>query len=270
MWLAGATQANAQTLRSRGTAIIGPREGRLASGQTGAGRMAEPAEIIDHLRLVLGKNGDLAGKKIVVSSGGTSEPIDPVRVITNRSSGKMGRALAEAARDRGAARRARHRRRYAAPGRRRSPAAWTPSASMRAAVLSACEGADAVIMAAAVSDYRPAEVSPHKIKKTEGAGRVTLELVKNEDFMLEIPSGVLRVGFAAESENLIENARAKLARKSLDLIAANDITEEGSGFGVDTNRVTVLDRRGGSESLPMMSKLEVAHRLLDRVGEFLR
>ena len=269
MWRAEATQANAKTLRDRGMTLVGPQEGRLASGLTGAGRMTEPAELLDHLRLVLGRNGDLACWKVVVSAGGTSEPIDPVRVITNRSSGKMGRALAEAARDRGALV-------VLVSATDMPPLAGAEVlcvdtvASMRSAVLSACEGADAVIMAAAVSDYRPAEVSSQKVKKADGAGRLTLELVKNDDFMLEIPEGVLRIGFAAESDNVLENARAKVRKKGLELIAANDITEEGSGFGVDTNRVTILDRHGNAECLPLMSKFDAAHRILDRIAELLR
>ena len=269
MWQAEATQANAKTLRDRGMTLVGPEEGRLASGLTGAGRMTEPAALLDHLRQVLGRNGDLAGRKIVVSAGGTSEPVDPVRVITNRSSGKMGRALAEAARDRGA-------RVVLVTAADMPPLAGAEVlrvdtvASMRSAVLSACEGADAVIMAAAVSDYRPAEVSSQKVKKADGAGRLTLELVKNDDFMLEIPEGVLRIGFAAESDNVLENARAKVRKKGLELIAANDITEEGSGFGVDTNRVTILDRHGNAECLPLMSKFDAAHRILDRIAKLLR
>ena len=269
MWQAEATQANAKTLRDRGMTLVGPQEGRLASGLTGAGRMTEPAELLDHLRLVLGRNGDLACWKVVVSAGGTSEPIDPVRVITNRSSGKMGRALAEAARDRGALV-------ALVTATDMPPLAGAEVlcvdtvASMRSAVLSACEGADAVIMAAAVSDYRPAKVSPKKIKKVDRAGRVTLELVKNDDFMLEIPEGVLRIGFAAESDNVLENARAKVRKKGLELIAANDITEEGSGFGVDTNRVTILDRHGNAECLPLMSKFDAANRILDRIAKLLR
>ena len=269
MWQAEATQANAKTLRGRGFVVVGPEEGRLASGQSGAGRMTEPRELLDHLCLVLGRNGDLAGKSVVVSAGGTREPIDPVREITNRSSGKMGRAIAEAARNRGA--------RVTLVTSVDMPALAGAEvrrvdtvASMRTAVLAASAGADAVIMAAAVSDYRSAQVSPQKIKKADADSRLSLELVKNADFMLEIPEGVLRVGFAAESENVLENARAKIARKRLDLIAANDITEEGSGFGVETNRVTILDRNGGTEELPLMSKYDAANRILDRVADLLR
>ena len=269
MWQAEATQANVKTLLDRGITLVGPQEGRLASGLTGAGRMSEPAELLDHLRLVLGRNRDLAGKKVVVSAGGTSEPLDPVRVLSNRSSGKMGLAIAEAARDRGA--------QVALVTAADMPKLAGAEvfcvdtvASMRSAVLSACEGADAVIMAAAVSDYRSAEVSAQKIKKQDGAEGITLELVKNDDFMLEIPDGVLRVGFAAESEGLLESARVKLEKKRLDLIAANNITEEGSGFGVDTNRVTILDRNGGLEELPLMSKYDVGGRILDRVEALLR
>ena len=269
MWEATATQKNVTKLRDRGFVLIGPDDGRLASGLVARGRMTEPSELVDHVRVVLGRKGDLAGRKIVVSAGGTREPIDPVRVITNRSTGKMGYALAEAARDRGAHVVLVTSSDLADPAGTEIRRVETV-ASMRQAVLSASEGADAVIMAAAVSDYRPADVSAHKIKKSAESDGLTLELVKNDDFMLEIPPGVMRVGFAAESQNLIPNARRKVVEKSLDLIAANDITDEHSGFGVDTNRVTILDRNGGSEELPLLSKYDVGHRLLDRVADLLK
>ena len=232
--------------------------------------MSEPAFIVDSLRAVLGRNGDMAGRAIVVSAGGTQEPIDPVRVITNRSSGKMGYAIAEAARDRGA-----RVTLVTAPASLPDPAGVdvrrvTTVADMREAALSACVGADALIMAAAVSDYRPAEVAPQKIKKGEGGeDGLSLRLVKNADFFVEVPAGVLRVGFAAESENLLDNARAKLESKGLALIAANDITQEDSGFNVDTNRVVIIGRDGREDALPLLSKYEVGHRLLDRVMEAL-
>ena len=265
-----ATQENLETLRRRGATIIGPESGRLASGLRGMGRMSEPAFIVDSLRAVLGRNGDMAGRAIVVSAGGTQEPIDPVRVITNRSSGRMGFAIAEAARDRGA-----RVTLVTAPASLPNPAGVdvrrvTTVADMREAALAACEGADALIMAAAVSDYRPAEVAPQKIKKGEsGEDGLSLRLVKNADFFVEVPAGVLRVGFAAESENLLDNARAKLESKGLALIAANDITQEDSGFNVDTNRVVIIGRDGREDALPLLSKYEVGHRLLDRVMEAL-
>ena len=265
-----ATQENLETLRRRGATIIGPESGHLASGLSGMGRMSEPAHIVDSLKAVLGRRGDMAGRSIVVSAGGTQEPIDPVRVITNRSSGRMGYAIAQAARDRGASVTL-----VTAPTSLADPAGVevrrvATVAEMREAVLDACAGADAVIMAAAVSDYRPAEVASHKIKKG-GADEdgMVLRLVKNDDFFLEVPEGVLRVGFAAESEDLVANARGKLESKGLALIAANDITQEDSGFNVDTNRVVIIGRDGTEDTLPLLTKYQVGHRLLDRVMEAL-
>ncbi len=260
-----ATQENLEILRRRGVAIIGPAEGHLASGLTGMGRLVEVPQIVDSLRAILGRQGDMAGRSIVVSAGGTQEPIDPVRVITNRSSGKMGYAVAQAARDRGA-----RVTLVTAPTSLPDPAGMeirrvATVAEMREAVLSACEGADALIMAAAVSDYRPAQVASQKIKKNEEGEGIVLRLVKNDDFFTEVPRGVLRVGFAAESENLLDNARKKLEGKDLAFIAANDITAEDSGFNVDTNRVVILDRHGDAEELPLMTKYQVGHRILDRV-----
>ena len=261
-----ATQENLDTLRRRGATIIGPESGHLASGMRGMGRMSEPAHIVDSLKVVLGRRGDMAGRAIVVSAGGTQEPIDPVRVITNHSSGKMGYAIAQAARDRGA-----RVTLVTAPTSLPGPAGVDlrrvlTVAEMREAVLAACAGADALIMAAAVSDYRPAEVASQKIKKGDaGEDGLVLRLVKNDDFFLEVPEGVLRVGFAAESENLLANARGKLESKGLALVAANDITQEDSGFNVDTNRVVIIGRDGTEDALPLLTKYEVGHRLLDRV-----
>ena len=265
-----ATQENLETLRRRGATIIGPESGHLASGMRGMGRMSEPARIVDSLKVVLGRRGDMAGRAIVVSAGGTQEPIDPVRVITNHSSGKMGYAIAQAARDRGA-----RVTLVTAPTSLPDPAGVEVRrvmtvAEMREAVLAACAGADALIMAAAVSDYRPAEVASQKIKKGDaGEDGLVLRLVKNDDFFLEVPAGVLRVGFAAESEDLLANARGKLESKGLALIAANDITQEDSGFNVDTNRVVIIGRDGTEDALPLLTKYEVGHRLLDRVMETL-
>ncbi len=263
-----ATQENVARLKERGYAIAGPGWGRLASGLMGQGRMVEPEEIVDQIKVVLGRQGDLAGRTIVVSAGGTQEPLDPVRIITNRSSGKQGYAIAEAARDRGA------RVVLVTAASLPNPVGMEcrhvdTVASMREAVLGACVGADALIMAAAVSDYRAAQVATQKMKKQESSEGLTLHLLKNADFFLEVPEGVLRVGFAAESEELLANAEKKLRDKGLALIAANDITGTDSGFNVDTNRVTILDRDGGVEELPLLSKYDVGHRLLDRVKAYL-
>jgi phosphopantothenoylcysteine decarboxylase/phosphopantothenate--cysteine ligase len=264
-----ATQENLAKLRERGVTIIGPAEGHLASGLRGMGRLVEVPQIVDTICAILGRHGDMAGRSVVVSAGGTQEPVDPARVITNRSSGKMGYAVAQAARDRGA-----RVTLVTAPTSLPDPASVemrhvTTVAEMRKAVLSACVGADALIMAAAVSDYRPSQVASQKIKKGEHGEGLVLHLVKNADFFLEVPEGVLRVGFAAESEDLLANAHKKLTEKGLALIVANDITAPDSGFNVDTNRVTILDRDGGMEELPLLTKYQVGHRILDRVVKLL-
>lgn len=264
-----ATQAHLETLRRRGLHVVGPEEGRLASGHTGPGRMSEVQTIIGALRYVLGKDADLAGRKVVVSAGGTQEPVDPVRYVGNYSSGKMGYALAEAARDRGA-----DTVLVSAPAALPEPYAVRvlpvrQAAEMRDAVLAECADADAVIMAAAVADYQPAEAVGQKIKRRQK--ELSLSLVRTPDILAEIGrrAGLVKVGFAAESEDLLTNARRKLDEKRLDLIVANNVTAEGSGFGSDTNRVTLLDGEG-EEELPLMSKYEVACRVLDRVAAAFR
>ncbi|MBI4201751.1 MAG: bifunctional phosphopantothenoylcysteine decarboxylase/phosphopantothenate--cysteine ligase CoaBC [Chloroflexi bacterium] len=268
-----AVQANLATLKSRGVTIVGPERGRLASGLWGWGRLAEPATLVSYICTVLGKNGDLADRTIVVSAGGTVEPIDPVRVITNRSSGKMGYAIAEAARDRGA-----RVILVTTPTASALPVPTTVEATvvetvaqMRDAILSSCEVADCLIMAAAVSDFRVANVSDQKIKKTEEGGTgLTLTLLENPDFFVEVPNSVIKVGFAAESQDLMENAQKKIIKKGLEFIVANDITMEGAGFGVDTNKVTLLDKDGSTLDLPLMTKYEVAHHILDKVVGILK
>jgi len=261
------SQENVARLRSRGFTFVEPGYGHLASGAWGQGRLADTEEILGTVRQVLGRGADLAGRSIVVSAGGTQEPLDPVRHIGNRSSGKMGYALAEAARDRGAN-----------VVLVSAPTALTPpvgvqvvpvqtALQMRDAIVKATTKADALLMAAAVADYRPAATVESKIKK--GAGPLTLELVRNPDILGEIRGDLIRVGFAAESENLEKNAREKLERKGLDLIVANDITATDSGFGVDSSRVLIIDRQGKVENVPLLLKLEVAHKILDRVVELL-
>jgi phosphopantothenoylcysteine decarboxylase/phosphopantothenate--cysteine ligase len=269
MWEAAATQANVATLRGRGFAFVGPESGRLASGHTGAGRMSEPDKILGAAKYEIARQGDLAGRHLVISAGGTREPIDPVRVLTNRSSGKMGYALAEAARDRGASvtlvsTEPSLPRPY---GVELTPVETV--AQMRDAVLAACAGADALIMAAAVSDYRPAEAADQKLKKGEGG--MMLPLVKNDSFFPEVPASVVKVAFAAETEDLIENAMRKpQTHGPLDLIVANDVSASDAGFGVDTNRVVILDAAGGKQELPLLTKYEVAQRVLDRLLPILR
>ena len=269
MYTNPATQDNLRILIERGIAILGPGEGRLASGSMGMGRLIDVPDIIDSIYSILGKKGDLAGRSIVVSAGGTQEPIDPVRVITNHSSGKMGFAIAKAARDRGA-----NVTLITAPTALADPGGITTKhvvtvAEMRKAVLESCTNANALIMAAAVSDYRPDNVASQKIKKTRDDGTLDLSLVKNPDFFLEVPEGVLRIGFAAESEHMLENAKEKLKAKNMAFIVANDITGTDSGFNVDTNRVSILDKSGAIEELPLMTKYEVGHEILDRVAKLL-
>ena len=271
MWANPATQTNVALLESRGVSFVGPAEGRLASGRMGQGRLESTENILGALRQVLGRDGDLARRRVVVSAGGTQEPIDPVRYVGNHSSGKMGYAIAEAARDRGA-----EVTLISTPtalalpyGVRLAPV--RTAGEMCEAVLRACSGADALIMAAAVADFRPADVADQKIKK--GSTGLTLELERTEDILEAVNRAqldLIRVGFAAESEDLIVHAQEKIERKGLDLIVANDITAADAGFGTDTNRVVLLDPEGGADALPLLSKYDVAQRLLDRVVDLLR
>ena len=260
-----ATEANVTTLIGRGFFIAGPAEGRLASGLMGKGRMIEPFDIMGAASMLLGKDGDLSGKKIVVSAGGTEEAIDPVRNITNRSSGKMGYAIAEAARDRGAMVSL-----VAAPNHLAKPLGISvtniqSAEDMKKAIEDERLEADALIMAAAVADWRPLEKLDSKAKKDK-SDHWSLELVKNPDIVAGINSSkLIKVGFAAESENLVENSKTKIESKNLDFIVANDITAADSGFSVDTNRVTIIHPDGTTEVLPLMSKYDVGHSILDRV-----
>jgi len=257
------TQDNLAKLKARGFTIIDPDYGYLASGKIGLGRLAETETIIGTVKQVLGRSGDLAGKRLVVTTGGTREPIDPVRHIGNRSSGKMGYAMAEAARDRGASVTL-----IAAPTSLPEPAGVEvvhveTAVQMKEAVARAVAQADALIMTAAVVDYQPKSVAKAKIKKE--APSLTLELIRTPDILTEVKGDFVKVGFAAESEDVIENARRKLQKKKLDLMVANDITAKESGFGVDTNKVTLIDREGKVESLTLLTKREVADRVLDKV-----
>jgi len=262
------TQENLAKLKARGFTIVEPGYGRLASGKIGVGRLAEVDEIIGTIKQVLGKSGDLAGKRIVVTAGGTQEAIDPVRHIGNRSSGKMGYAMAEAARDRGA-----EVKLITAPTSLTEPAGIEvipvrTAIQMKDAVTEATTQADALIMAAAVADYQPKKAAKAKIKKE--APTLTLELIRTPDILAEVKGSFLRVGFAAESGNLVENARQKLEKKQLDLIVANDITDKDSGFGVDTNKVIIINQNGKVKSLPLLTKREVADKILDKVVTLLK
>jgi len=257
------TQDNLSRLKARGFITVGPTSGRLASGKEGLGRLADATDIIGTICQVLGKNGDLTGKDIVVTAGGTQEPIDPVRCITNRSSGKMGYALAEAARDRGA-----KVTLITAPTWLTKPIGVKiidvcTAQEIHQAVGEVVSQADVLIMAAAVADYHPVRKLDEKMKRKDTG--LTLELERTPDILGSIKGDFIKVGFAAESSNLVENAKQKLQQKGLHLIVANDITASDSGFGADNNQVTIIDREGKIDGLPLLPKREVADKILDKV-----
>ncbi|MBI3932153.1 MAG: bifunctional phosphopantothenoylcysteine decarboxylase/phosphopantothenate--cysteine ligase CoaBC [Acidobacteria bacterium] len=263
-----AVVANVETLRARGVRFVEPGTGYLACGWLGQGRLAEVGDIVAAALAALARRRDLQGDTVLVTAGPTVEDIDPVRFVSNRSSGRMGYRLAEAARDRGA-------RVVLVSGPATVP---EPSGVETIRVRSAQEMADAVAarvpeativaMAAAVSDYRPGTVAPRKIKKSEGG--LTLELVRTPDILRSLGAakgGRFLVGFAAETDDVRGNARKKLAEKGLDLIVANDVSRDGSGFAAETNAATLLDAAGGEVEVPRTSKRELAERIWDRVAE---
>ena len=267
-----ATQANLQTLQTRSVLVAGPAAGHLASGMSGVGRMLEPMDILGHIRIALGKNGKLAGKRIIVTAGGTQEAIDPVRVITNHSSGKQGYALAQAALDAGAD-----------VTLVTTPTALTPPVGAKVIHIKSVqnmldallnESADALIMAAAGADFRPVNVAKDKLKKRDGIPQIQLEAAPDILKTLSSQSGVAKrfnvtVGFAAESRDLLANASEKLKSKGLDFIAANDISANDAGFAVETNRITLLFANGTQEILPLMSKNEAAEKIIEHVARLL-
>jgi phosphopantothenoylcysteine decarboxylase/phosphopantothenate--cysteine ligase len=270
-----ATQANLEVLKRRGAIVIGPAEGHLASGQVGVGRMVEPLELLGQIRYLLSRGGPLAPWRMMVTAGGTEEPLDPVRVLSNRSSGKQGYALAQAALDQGA-----EVTLISAPSALPTPSGATrlevrTAQQMLEAVLAHLPQTDALLMAAAVADFRPVQPSEQKIKK-EGR-RISIELELNPDILKTVaierekhPYPAVVVGFAAESQTLLQNAQAKLVAKKLDLIVANDISAPDAGFAVDTNRVSLIDPSGAIETLPLLSKAEVAERVIQRVAALLQ
>ena len=261
------TQGNLSKLKARDFVIVGPATGWLASGKEGLGRLADVNDIISAVYRVLRTGEDLTGRNVVVTAGGTQEPIDPVRYISNRSSGKMGHALAEAARDRGA-----DVTLITAHTSLPEPTGVNvirvgTAEEMRQAVQNAAPKANALIMAAAVADYRPIRAAKDKIKK--GKAGLTLELEQIPDILGRVKGNFIKVGFAAESSSLVENAKKKVEQKRLDFIVANDITARDSGFGTDTNRVTIIDCKGKIDRLPLLAKREVAERILDKVAALL-
>ena len=269
-----ATQENVRNLQERGVLFAGPAEGRMASGLSGTGRMLEPAEILGHIRLALARGEKLAGKHIVVTAGGTQEPIDPVRYITNRSSGKQGYALAQAALDAGAAVTLVTHPTGLVPPVGADVVEVRTTQEMLDAVLRACENADGLVMAAAVADFRVKHVAEHKLKKRDGIPQIELTAAPDVLGTVAQARGNLKhlkvvAGFAAESRDLVENASAKLTSKQLNFIAANDISADDAGFAVDTNRITLLYADGRREALPLMVKDEVAEAIIERVAALL-
>jgi phosphopantothenoylcysteine decarboxylase/phosphopantothenate--cysteine ligase len=270
MFASAACQENLQTLVARGAVVAGPEEGHLASGLSAKGRMTEPSDIVERVRHLLSRGGPLTGRKVVVTAGGTQEPIDPVRVITNRSSGKQGFALAQAALDAGA-----DVVLIAAPtalptpfGARRIDV--RAAASMEKAALAEITDADALIMAAAVADFRPSQAAAKKIKKDSSLDAIPLE--RTEDILMDVAAAkaksghpLVTIGFAAETDELEQNALKKLTSKRLDLIVANKVGAPGSGFESDTNEVTLFSADGSSQNLPPMEKSLVAEAVIDRL-----
>jgi len=267
-----ATQANLATLQSRSVLVAGPAAGHLASGMSGVGRMLEPMDVLGHIRMALGKNGKLAGKKVVVTAGGTQEAIDPVRVITNHSSGRQGYALAQAALDAGAD-----------VILITTPTALTPPVGAKVINVKSVqdmlealmnESADALIMAAAAADFRPVNAAKDKLKKRDGIPQIQLEAAPDILKTLSSQSGVAKrfnvtVGFAAESRDLLANASEKLKTKGLDFIAANDISANDAGFAVETNRITLLFANGTQKTLPLMSKSDAAEIIIEHIAGLL-
>lgn len=272
MWQNPATQENAKILQARGMQFIGPEGGYLACGDVGAGRMSEPEQIVERCVELLTRDKDLQGMRVLVTAGPTCENIDPVRFITNRSSGKMGYALAEAACRRGAE-----------VTLVTGPVSLTPPADVKTVSVRTTEDLleqmialaplqDVIIQAAAPADYRPQEVAPQKLKK-QGDGTLTISLVSTPDVAKRVgeikKEGQILVGFAAETEDAIENARKKLDSKHLDMIVANDVTLPGAGFDVDTNIASIITR-DKIESLPIMTKKALADEILSRVAALRR
>jgi len=271
-----ATQANTVVLRERGILFVGPAEGRMASGLSGLGRMVEPEELFAHVRLALAQNGPLYGRHVVVTTGPTQEALDPVRFISNRSTGKQGLAVAQAALDAGA-----RVTLIAGPVQQSIPIGAahidvTTTQEMADAVCAAVKDADALFMVAAVADFRPETHSEQKIKKTDQEWGLAIGLEKTLDILSAVKeerekTGFPRVtlGFAAETQNAFEYGRHKLLRKGLNYIAVNDVTADGAGFAVDTNRIVLLSSAGIVEEMPLQSKTAVAERLVHHVAKTL-
>ena len=270
MYANAVVQENIERLKGRGFHFIDPEEGTLACGDIGKGRLAGVEKIYERIVSLLTTKQDYDGVKVLVTAGPTQEPIDPVRYITNPSTGKMGFALAQAARERGA-----KVVLVSGPTSLPSPQGVETvrvrtAGEMAKAALAKVKGCNVVIGAAAVADYTPAATSNHKMKK--GSSELAINLKPTVDIMAQLGKRKgkrVLVGFSVETRDLIDNSKKKLEKKNLDLIVCNDVTRAGAGFATDTNIVTILDRKGGSEQLPQMSKLETAHRVLDKIRKLL-
>lgn len=264
-----ATQENLAKLIQRGFFVCGPEYGRMASGLVGLGRLSNTGDIVQVVSMILGQNSDYSQKKILITSGGTQEDIDPVRTITNRSSGKMGFAIAEAARDRGA-----NVTLISAPTSLNNPIGINvekvkSAIEMQQSIENHSIDCDVLIMAAAVGDWRAKSIAKTKSKKSKDHNW-EIELVKNPDILSSMKNeSFIKVGFAAETENLVKNAKSKITDKDLDLIIGNDVSRTDIGFNSDKNEVVIIDQYGEVENLPKMSKYELAHEILDRVQTLL-
>ena len=271
MYMNPATQRNIETLKGFGVNVIDPAEGHLACGDTGAGKMPEPEQLFEVVLSVLGKKQDLSGKRVLVTAGATQEALDPVRFITNHSTGKMGAAIAREAYLRGADV-TYIKASVAVPDPEGAEAVSAVSAAdLYREVMARADSADIIIMAAAVADYRPKAVADEKMKKKDG--ELVIELERTKDILAELgrmkAEGKLRddlfiCGFSMETRDLLENSRAKLEKKNCDMIIANNLKEKGAGFGHDTNKVTVITREK-NEELTLMTKQEVAEAIFDRI-----
>lgn len=263
-------QSNKRKLEDLGYSFIPPVAGRLACGDIGTGKLAEVDKIIKYLLELQNDTKDFRGKNILITAGPTQESIDPVRFITNHSSGKMGYALAEAASKRGA-----NVTLVSGPTNLVAPEgvkliSIKSTLDMYEAVMSRFEEQDIVIKAAAVADYRPKNIENKKIKKQEGD--LSIELVRNPDILYElgkIKGKKILIGFAAETDHIIEYAKSKITKKNLDFIVANDITQEGAGFGSDSNIVYLIDKNNNIVKIDRASKLEIAHQILDKAKDFI-
>ena len=269
-----AVRSNLETLRSRDVHLIEPESGRFASGLSGLGRLPETATLIGQIRRILGMDGELAGHKLVITAGGTREALDPVRFISNRSSGKQGYAIAQAALDAGAEVVLISAAQHLVPPVGARLVTVDSAEAMKDAVLEHLIESTALVMVAAVADYKPLDVSAQKIKKADDD--LTLSLERTADILMSVKQRraetgypMIVVGFAAESQNLVENASDKLQRKGLDLLIANDITAKDAGFQVDTNRVLVLDMDGGLHKIDRRSKAEIGAYIIERIGGLL-